>query len=333
MKHKSFTALCSGPLFLSVFWLAKFSCLAATPTAVSPIANQPTVVEIGLYIVDLYDFSIKDESFDADFYLWMDWKGDFNPENFEIMNGQIDSKEAPFMRKKDGMNYICWRCRGRFRTQLDFRNYPMDHQILRIEIEDASNDIHKLVYSFEKDAPLEPYPISMGGFRMSGPQRYHVVNHEYKTDYGDPFSTTEKRHTTHSRMQIEFPIVHVGGKLTLIKLFLPVFLSVLIALLTFLVEPVDLDPRFGVGVAAIFGAVSSMLVANSSVPETPYFSLSDKIHLTSLLFIFISIFVSCIVLKVYKTSGKVAADKIDLVAGPLLVGSYALIMTLICLVN
>jgi len=330
MTHSLFLAFRSTSIAISVLLLAKFSCLAAHPTTRTLTPNQPTEVKIGLFVIDLYQFSIKDESFVADFYLWMNWKGDFNPEHFEIMNGELESKEDPFIRKKDGMNYICWRCRGTFRSPLDFRNYPKDHQTLRIEIEDGFNDNKEVVYSFDKDVELEPYPISICGFRMSGPQRYKVVDHEYKTNYGLPFTTNEKDHAVHSRMQVEIPIEHAGIKLTFIKLFLPVFLSVLIALLTFLVEPIDLDPRFGTGVAAIFGAVSSMLVANSSVPETPYFSLSDKIHLTSLLFIFISIFVSCIVLKIYRAKGKEVAGKIDLLTGSFLLVSYVLLMTIFC---
>jgi len=219
-------------------------------------------------MVDLYDLSIKDESFIGDFYLWMTWRGNLNPENFEFMNGEMEAKEHPDIKKKDGLNYICWRCRGKFRTPLDFRNYPRDHQTLKIEIEDSFHDTKELVYSFERDAKLEPYPISIGGFRMNGPQRYNVMNHEYKTSYGNPFRAPGEN-ATYSRMRIEIPIMHVGSNLTFLKLFLPDFLSVLIALLTFLIEPIDLDPRFGVGVAAIFGAVSSMLVANSSIPETP----------------------------------------------------------------
>jgi len=307
------------PKLAALFLLAANLPCLATPSTAIPVV--PAEVKVGLYMVDLYDLSIKDESFIADFYLWMTWKGDFNPENFEFMNGEMEVKDHPDTKKKDGINYICWRCRGKFRSPLDFRNYPRDHQTLKIEIEDAFHDTKELIYSFEKDAKLEPYPISIGGFRMSGPQRYTVVNHEYKTNYGNPFRAPGEN-ATYSRMRIEIPITHVGSNLTFLKLFLPVFLSVLIALLTFIIEPIDLDPRFGVGVAAIFGAVSSMLVANSSIPETPYLSLSDKIHLTSLFFIFISIFVSCLVLKVYKANGKKAAGRIDLYAGVALLLLY-----------
>lgn len=312
----------SSTLALTFWFFASLPCTAAS----SAPRSQPTEVKVGLYMVDIYDLSIKDESFIADFYLWMTWQGNFNPENFEFMNGELQSKEHPDIKKKDGLNYICWRCRGKFRAPLDFRNYPRDYQTLKIEIEDAFHDTKELVYSFEKNAKLEPYPVSIGGFRMDGPQRYNVVKHEYKTNYGNPFRASGEN-TTYSRMHIEIPIIHVASNLTFLKLFLPVFLSVLIALLTFLIEPIDLDPRFGVGVAAIFGAVSSMLVANSSIPETPYFSLSDKIHLTSLFFIFISIFVSCIVLKVYKAKGKKIAGRVDLFSGSALLMLYLFFMS------
>ena len=109
-----------------------------------------------------------------------------------------------------------------------------------------------------------------------------------------------------------------------LKTFIGVFISVAIAFLTFLVDPTDLDPRFGVGVAGIFGAVSSMIVVSSNLPENPYFTLSDKVHLISLGFIFLSILVSCIVLKVSKNGFALIARRIDLGAGTGLLALYIL---------
>jgi hypothetical protein len=88
-----------------------------------------------------------------------------------------------------------------------------------------------------------------------------------------------------------------------------------IALLAFLIDPTDLDPRFGVGVAAIFGAVSSMLVVSSNMPENPYFSLSDKIHIFSLMFIFLTLFISCISLRIRKMGYVKGSFRVDLYGG------------------
>lgn len=98
--------------------------------------------------------------------------------------------------------------------------------------------------------------------------------------------------------------VHSGADLIYFKTFIGVFISVAIAYLSFLIDPQDLDPRFGVGVAGIFGAVSSMIVVSSNMPDNPYFTLSDKIHFVSLGFIFLSIFTSCVVLQISKKEDK-----------------------------
>ena len=99
------------PKLAALFLLAANLPCLATPSTAIPVV--PAEVKVGLYMVDLYDLSIKDESFIADFYLWMTWKVDFNPENFEFMNGEMEVKDHPDTKKKDGINYICWRCRGK----------------------------------------------------------------------------------------------------------------------------------------------------------------------------------------------------------------------------
>jgi hypothetical protein len=144
-----------------------------------------------------------------------------------------------------------------------------------------------------------------------------------ETNYGNPERPPGEK-ATYSRFRMSIPIKHAGSELIYLKTFIGVFISVAIAFLTFLVDPTDLDPRFGVGVAGIFGAVSSMIVVSSNLPENPYFTLSDKVHLISLGFIFLSILVSCIVLKVSKNGFALIARRIDLGAGTGLLALYIL---------
>jgi hypothetical protein len=104
---------------------------------------------------------------------------------------------------------------------------------------------------------------------------------------------------------------------------------VAIAFLTFLIEPIDLDPRFGVGIAGIFGAVSSMIVVSSNMPENPYFTMSDQIHFASLAFIFLTIFVSCAVLRLYKLGYEKLSRKVDMASGATLAVLYVAIVGLL----
>lgn len=128
---------------------------------------------------------------------------------------------------------------------------------------------------------------------------------------------------------VDVPIKHAGNELIYLKTFIGLFISVAIAFLTFFVEPTDLDPRFGVGIAGIFGAVSSLIVVSSNMPENPYFTLSDQIHFLSLGFIFLSIFVSCAVLRICKRGHTELSRKIDVIAGAALAICYVATVTVL----
>ena len=104
-----------------------------------------------------------------------------------------------------------------------------------------------------------------------------------------------------------------------LKTFLALFISVAIAFLSFLLKPSETDPRFGVGLAAIFGAVSSEIVVTNNLPDMPYLTLADKVHLFSLFVIFLSILQSCLSLRLFrqgKTATVARIDRISLVAFP-----------------
>jgi hypothetical protein len=58
-----------------------------------------------------------------------------------------------------------------------------------------------------------------------------------------------------------------------------------------------------------------MLVVSGNMPENPYFSLSDKIHIFSLLVIFMTLLLSCISLMVKKKGMDVASQRIDVFGG------------------
>jgi hypothetical protein len=96
-----------------------------------------------------------------------------------------------------------------------------------------------------------------------------------------------------------------------IKTFLGLFISVAIAFLSFVLKPGESDPRFGVGLAAIFGAVSSEIVVASNLPDMPYLTLADKIHLFSLFVIFLSLLQSCLSLRLLRHGNSALSARID----------------------
>lgn len=283
--------------------------------------QEPNKVEIGIYLLDLYDLDLKFGSFIGDFYLWLRWRGDFDPTKFEFMNGEMLGKDNPDPRKIGDLNYVSYRMRGKFRAHLDFRDYPLDRQLLMIEIEDSNLDSKKLLYEADVENMSFEKRFYLSGWETANQPSCETLLYNYETNYGNPERPPGEK-ATYSRFRMSIPIKHAGSELIYLKTFIGVFISVAIAFLTFLVEPTDLDPRFGVGVAGIFGAVSSMIVVSSNLPENPYFTLADKVHLTSLGFIFLSILISCIVLKIHKQGFTSASRRVDMFAGLTMVAVY-----------
>jgi hypothetical protein len=320
--------------FHAVIYWGLFLLIIARPPSITlasedvAIEKKPTQVEIGIYLLDVYDLDLKNSSYVADFYLWLRWKGDLDPRKFELMNGELSVKDNPDEQKFGDLNYVSYRVRGKFRAPFDFREFPLDQQRLSVQIEDASNDSETMLYKPDIENMSASPRVNLSGWELADKPSYSVINQVYETNYGNPRRAPGQK-AVYSRFVVDIPIKHAGNELIYLKTFIGVFISVAIAFLTFMIDPTDLDPRFGVGIAGIFGAVSSMIVVSSNMPENPYFTLSDQIHFVSLGFVFLTIFVSCVVLRLKKMEFDKLCNRVDVFMGFFLAISYISVVVLL----
>jgi hypothetical protein len=321
MKFK-IILLCFG---LFVFFLGK--ALAGVD---QPVTANPSDVHVGLYINNIYNVSLRENSFSADFYVWFRWTDkNLKPlESFEVTNGRIVSKDGIYEDVVEGQNYASCRVVAEFTKFWDVSNFPLDTHKITIEIEDNDNEDFKVRYI--PDATNSNYnpDVQVPGYKIVH-QRAEVLQHAYKTNYGDISLPTDSA-STYSRfvysLQIERP-----GYGYFLKLFLSVFIATFIAFLCFAIKPTDLDPRFGLGIGAIFAAVASEYVVASALPESNVITLTDKLHILAIAFIFLSLLESTISLRIFTNrSEKVSAslDRISLIICPIV---YLLLNALVVL--
>lgn len=291
-------------LVLSV--LAWFAPLAAQEAAEA----QPTPVYVGVYVNQVFDMSLKDNEFSVDFYVWFRWQGkEVDPvESFDVVNGRIDSKEGIYRDEIEGYNYASCRVVATVTKFWDIRRFPLDNHTLTIEIEDNDNEEFKLQYSADRENCSVDPAVQVPGWVLerSWPE---VVGHSYKTNYGDTSLPTNSE-SVYSRFIYSINVVRPGYGYFL-KLFFGVFIAALIAMLALFIKPTDLDPRFGLGVGALFAAVASEYVIASSLPDTNVLTMTDKLHLISILFIFLSIAESTLSLQIFTRGKEALALKID----------------------
>lgn len=267
-------------------------------------------VKVGAYIFSLYDLDFPGNKLNADFYLWYNTNKDSMGllENLEIINSTELTKSYEMNEKRGNVFFHSVRINTKIKEQWEVNNFPFDRQLIEIRIEDFDKDNTKMVFvadtaasKIDKDVHLDGWKIKDFGIKID--------NHTYETNYGDP-DIPLNEYSSFSRATLYFTLEREGKGL-FFKLFIGLFISVLISLLTFFVNPLDLDPRFGLSVGAIFAAIASQYVITSTLPQNESLTLVDILHDISFIFIFLCILISTISLHYMKTGKEVLSKKLD----------------------
>ena len=267
-------------------------------------------VIIGAYILSVYDLDFPGNKLNVDFYLWYNAKKDSLSllQYLEVINATEFNKTGESDEKRGDIVYQTIRVNAQVKEEWDVSNFPFDKQEIEVIIEDYDKDNSKLVFvpdvkgsKMDKSVHLEGWKISDFGIK--------VIDNTYETTYGDP-ELALNDYSTYSRAVIHFTIEREGNGL-FFKLFIGLFISVLISLLTFFINPLDLDPRFGLSVGAIFAAIASQYVIASTLPQNARLTLVDILHDVSFIYIFLCILVSTISLHFMKNGKEQLSQKID----------------------
>jgi hypothetical protein len=285
-------------------------------------ASRPTEVAVGIYVNQIYNVSLKDNRFTADFYIWFRYEGDnIKPvETMEVVNGKIDSKTGVMTKKINGINYSICRVVATINKFWDVSRYPLDKHTLQIEIEDSINDSEVMGFSPDtKNSALSP-DAQVRGWKVVGTQSFDRSK-EYISNFGD-ISLPSNSQSTYSRYVYAIDLERVGlGQF--FKLFVLMFLATLVAFLAFLVTPTS-GPRFGLGTGALFAAAANSFVVGSSLPDSNGITMADLLQLTTIGLIFISLFISTVSLRLFTTGQEKMSQKIDKISIALLPPFYAL---------
>ncbi len=278
-------------------------------------------VRIGAYIFSIYDLDFPGCKLDIDFYLWYNVTRDSIDmlEYLEVINATEYNKSGETKEKRGKNLYQTVRINSTIKEEWDVSHFPFDRQLIEIYIEDYDKDNSKLVLvpdtiasKIDKNVHVDGWVIKDFGIK--------VLDHVYETNYGDP-NIPLNEYSAYSRAVIYFTLEREGKGL-FFKLFVGLFISVLISLLTFFINPMDLDPRFGLSVGAIFAAIASQYVITSSLPQNESLTLVDILHDISFIFIFLCILVSTISLNYMKNGKEMQSQKLDRYSLYILAGMY-----------
>jgi hypothetical protein len=162
--------------------------------------------------------------------------------------------------------------------------------------------------------------VSVPGYRIG---HWQVLEkpHSYKSTRGDPRLPSGTK-STFSQFRMGIYIERAGWGLYL-KLFQALHIAVLIAFLACYIKPTHVDPRFGLGLGALFAAVANSYVVNSIVAGAGEFSLADAVNGLGILVILVTLIESTISLYLFDHCGdEDSSRRLDRMSFKILVAGF-----------
>jgi hypothetical protein len=255
--------------------------------------KSPTHVLTGVYLNRIPNISLKDSNFDMDFYIWFRWKGNnVSPgQNFQIVDGDINKKLKQAEWQSGDEHYEQYQVTATMNKYFDMWRFPFDNQNITVEIEDVLNSIDELSYipDTSKDCNMSSQ-IIVPGYDTTWICPIVRV-HDYETNFGSPWANTSAA-STYSQLIFGVGLSHQGWSFYF-KLFQALVIAVLVAILSFFLKP-HYEPRFVVGVGALFASVANYYNILSMQPSVSYLTIADTINLIGVATIFLSLFQSSI---------------------------------------
>ncbi|MFO0735346.1 MAG: hypothetical protein U0270_05685 [Labilithrix sp.] len=280
----------------------------ATPAPAAP--TGVTVVKTGMYLNQIHEMNLKENFFVVDLYVWFRWKGDAKPnESFSFIDGRIDSKTETGNRTlPDGSNYFSYRVVVKITKYWDVRKYPLDRYQLDISLEEDKEDVTVIRYEADEENSAIAPSVQMPGYVLTFLGTKAGTGH-YRSNFGD--TTLPKDHESdYSRITTSITMGREGNTY-FAKLFFALWIAAAIAFLCFFIKPTNVDPRFGLGVGAIFAAIASEYTVSSGLPEIGAATLADKLHVVAYAAIFVTLAQSTYSLWLFEHGREDASKRID----------------------
>ncbi|HVP97585.1 hypothetical protein [Methanoregula sp.] len=228
---------------------------ASADTSMSPGAAGPHQVAVGVYVVDVKEFSVADGTYQTDFYLSLSSDDNISINDVEFMNGHVSSADliTDTPTEKD------YRVYATMTANPDLRRYPFDNHTLPIIIEPKVLTEKDLILVIDRNNTGLDTEANLPGWSLTG-MSAAVTNRTY-VEGEVPYS----RATFSNGIQRDTAS-------TLLKFFLPITLIVIVSLASLLMK---VSSRLGLNGSMFLAAVLIHWRIADAIPLVAYATFLD----------------------------------------------------------
>jgi hypothetical protein len=285
--------------------------------------SGPDTVKIGSYVVSIHDINFRDKEYTARFWTWMLYN---NPEfdfihQVEVPNAKTMEKPEMMVDTINGMTWVLLKMKCIMKQSWEVTDYPFDDQELNLHVENTMFDASSLIFVADTAGSICDPKLTVEGWEVTD-FKVSTGKNIYKTSFGDP--RMDSQNSEYASFNILIKLERSAWGLYL-KIFLGMYIAFSIAVISFIIEPHNIDPRFGLPVGGLFASVGNKYIIDSLLPETTSFTLVDSLHAITFLFIFFTIAISAISLIIINKGNRVKARKFDRIGAILVVSLYIVI--------
>lgn len=252
------------------------------------------MVEIGLFLHNIYTFEADKKTFDADGWVWLKFseslqheikKKGVSPENLLHFVNQVDdfdfslepSSDGP-IRLPDGRYYQKYRFSGHFYVDdLDYRKFPFQTIVLPVIIEVHSQALHRDAAPVEllvdrENSGIGAY-IDISGYETKGFSVYGATDH-LLTRMGNPLAD-QSGAISELRMEVRY---QKSLNSTFLKLLLPLLTVMMVTLFSPSITATGWDVRVGIPPTSLLTLIFLQQTYQDHIPDFHYLTFLDSIY-------------------------------------------------------
>ncbi|WP_192483745.1 MULTISPECIES: hypothetical protein [Cysteiniphilum] len=271
------------------FLIVLFSFLfyLQTSFANNKAPKSPAEVTVGAYITHIYDINLQKKTVSAIFWLWFIYPDQLIIDNneFDIINAEKFSVLYKNTQQLvDNKTLKQYKIRATLSQGWSFENFPFSTKPLSIIIEDADFNAHTVIFKTDEVNSDVDHEMPLSGWTLST-DNWQTYIHHYDTNFGNP---NNSGNTAYARAIYSVEMTHTNIRM-FIHIFGMLYLACILILGMFFIPIKDIKSRLALNSAAIFAVVGSKISTDSILPPANTINLIDKIQLTVLIFMVITL--------------------------------------------
>jgi ABC-type branched-subunit amino acid transport system substrate-binding protein len=243
-----------------------------------------SVVYAGIEWYRVDQVSVKDLSFDAEFFVWLNWSGEFDADNVQFLNevaGKVQRVELrrvtapPAFRGGPRIHWVSYRYKGTFLHPYDLHRFPFDRQELHLRLSHKDLDADRVLFVADRinivGRPISDiYPHE---WRDVGREDYGAT-FRYASAFGDPTYRPGEAQAPYSVYQTTLRIQRLLFPY-LVTLFLPLGILIFVSFLVLLIPKEQFSTRNSLVMSSLLGVLVYHMAQARSLPQVGYLMTSD----------------------------------------------------------